>query len=296
METFEHEGLPIRYVRAGCGEPVVCLHDGGASPAIWSELATALAPDYEVFALDLLGAGATLERSVAILGAFVDARALAPVRLVGNGMGSAAALALASRRPRDVAALVLSNPLTAATLTAGRLGPWLRLHERAPRLARALHARRFAARRALRFQLGSAGRARRVHEDPELLASYTSAGWIASLLGALDDRASYEALDRLAPGPEFPPLCTIWGLDNRVLAPSAGRVLNQRLRPQREEWLEDCGHLPMRESPERVTATVRAFFAGVPRRRVLPVPVSAARHGSTIERPAPAGQPAKQRV
>ena len=303
METFEHEGFRVRYVRTGSGEPVVCLHDGGAPHAIWGELAAPLAPDYEVFALDLFGDGAAepgtgsaFERAVATLGAFVQARGLAPVRLVGNGIGSAVALGLASRRPHDVAALVLVNPLTAATLAAGRLGPWLRLHRRAPRLARALHARRFTARRALRFQLGSAARARRLHDDPELLASCAGPGWMASLLGALDERARYEALDRLAPGPEFPPLCTIWGLDDRVLAPRAGRALNQRLRPQREEWLEGCGHLPMRERPERVAATVRAFFAGVPRRRILPVPVSAARHGSTIERPAPARQPATQRV
>ena len=284
METFEHEGFRVRYVRTGSGEPVVCLHDGGAPHAIWGELAAPLAPDYEVFALDLFGDGAAepgtgsaFERAVATLGAFVQARGLAPVRLVGNGIGSAVALGLASRRPHDVAALVLVNPLTAATLAAGRLGPWLRLHRRAPRLARALHARRFTARRSLRLLLGPAGRARHLHEDPELCASYTGPGRLAALLGVLDDLARYEALDRLMPGPEFPPLCTIWGLENQVLSPHAGRMLNQRLRPQRAEWLEGCGHLPMRERPEQVAAIVRAFFAGVPRRRIVPVPVSAAR-------------------
>jgi pimeloyl-ACP methyl ester carboxylesterase len=290
METFEHDGLPIRFARAGAGEPVVCLHNGGTSHAIWNELAAALAPDYEIFSLDLLGYGASakpgtgygLDRHVAILDAFVDAHRLAPVRLIGNCMGSAISLTFATRRPHDVSALVLVNPLTTATFTAGWLGPWLRLRRRAPRLSRALYARLGRlklggriARESLRFQLGSAGRARRVHDDPALCACYTGSGQMASLLGALDDLVNYAALDRLEPGPDFPPICTIWGLENKVLSASAGSVLNQRLRPQREEWLARCGHLPMRERPDEVAAIVRDFFASTPRRREL-APAAAA--------------------
>lgn len=292
METFHYDGLPIRYAHTGAGEPVVCLHNGGTSHAIWNELAAALAPDYEIFSLDLLGYGASakpgvgyeLERHVAILDAFVDAHRLAPVRLVGNCMGSAISLTLASRRPHDVSALVLVNPLTTATFTAGWLGPWLRLRRRAPRFSRALYARLGRvklggriARESLRFQLGSAGRARRVQDDPALCACYTGPGQMASLLGALDDLVNYEALDRLEPGPDFPPICTIWGLENKVLSARAGRVLNQRLRPQRDEWLAGCGHLPMRERPAEVAAIVRDFFASVPRHRAAPLPGAASR-------------------
>lgn len=278
MQTFDYQGLPIRFARSGAGEPVVFLHNGGTSHAIWDEVAAALAPDYEVFALDLLGYGAsakpgsgyTLDRYVAILEAFLAAHRLTPVNLVGNCMGSAMSLAYAMRRPRDVRALVLINPLTAATFTAGWMGPALRLRRRAPRLSRALYAKlgplrpgRFLAEQTLRFQLGRRGRERGIQRDDALCNCATSSGQMQSLLGALDDLPNYEALDRFEPGPDFPPICTIWGLENKVLSARAGRALNRTLRPQREEWLDGCGHLPMMERPEAVAAIVREFLAQV---------------------------------
>lgn len=276
METFEHRGDAIRFERRGQGPPAVLLHNGGTSHAIWDEVAAALEPDHETLAIDLLGYGAsakpasgyTLERYIEILGAFVDAQRLVRPSLVGNCMGSAMSLGLAARRPHDLSALVLVNPLTAATFSAGWLGWLLRLRRLAPGLSRALYRRlgglrlgRFLGTQSLRFQLGARGRARGVQRSEELCACQTSPGQLRSLLGALDDLEHYDALDRLAPGPDFPPICTIWGTENKVLSARAGRRLNATLRPQRAEWLAGCGHLPMLERPEEVATIIREFLA-----------------------------------
>jgi pimeloyl-ACP methyl ester carboxylesterase len=266
MERFSFGEQSIAFTRSGRGEPVLFLHNGGTSHAIWREVMPLL--PHQVIAMDLLGYGAssrpercTLEMHAESVSALIDALGLAPVALVGNCMGSAISLTVARRRPRDIRALVLVNPLTEATYAAGGLGATLSL-SRSPfgrPIARALsnlRLPRFVGARLTRFQLGARGRAEGISCSGELADAYTAPGQMRSLVSVLDDMASYSELDRFTPPRGFPPICTIWGMDNRVLSPLAGRQLNATLEPFREEWLEGCGHLPMLEQPQVVARIV----------------------------------------
>lgn len=276
MKTFDFQGWPVRYRVAGAGPPLILLHNGGSSHVIWRELVPRLSDRYETFAFDLLGYGAsarpgrgyTLESYIEFLAEFVEQRRLAPVCLIGNCMGSAISMGFAARRPGNVRALVLINPLSEATFLAGMLGLTLRLRQRAPRFSRWLY--RLLARlrvpaglgpAVLRQQIGESGRVQKVHRMPELIDNLASPGLIGSLLGVLDDLDSYGYLDRFEPGEDFPPLCTIWGRQNKILSPKAGEELNATLKPMRREYLEGCGHLLMLEQPAEVASIVRNFLA-----------------------------------
>jgi hypothetical protein len=46
-----------------------------------------------------------------------------------------------------------------------------------------------------------------------------------------------------------------------VLSPRAGRALDERLAPERAERLDGCGHFPMLEDPDAVTAIITDFAA-----------------------------------
>lgn len=271
MKTFHFRGLPIRYLQSGSGEPVVFLHNGGTSHAIWKDVLPRIARKHEVFALDLLGYGASAKPGTgyllrdyeAMLAEFVDSEVRAPLSLVGNCMGSAISLKFAINRPKDVRALVLINPLTEATFLAGWLGTMLRMRKNAPALMRPLQdglsrlrLPDLIAKQSLLFQLGKEGRARGVHEIDDLCACASSEGQLKSLLSVFDDLPSYGGIDSFAPDESFPPICTIWGLENRVLSAKAGRRLNATLKPRREEWLSGCGHLPMLEKPDEVSAII----------------------------------------
>jgi pimeloyl-ACP methyl ester carboxylesterase len=270
MEAFAYGELSIRYVRSGAGEPVVFLHNGGTSHVIWDEVVSLL-DGFEIFAIDLLGFGRSskpergyeLDRHVAILGAFLDTVVRAPVSLVGNCMGSAMSLALGIRRAADVRAMVLVNTLTAATFAGGLYGPMLDLPRRVPAIVSAMSKVALGKRLgklALRSQLGRHGVERRIHERQELRACYASASQSRALLGVLGDIRNYQPLDRFEPPPGFPPICSVWGLENRILRADEGRVLVKTLQPARQDWLEGCGHLPMLEQPGRVAAIVRDFL------------------------------------
>ncbi|MCO5281186.1 MAG: alpha/beta hydrolase [Chitinophagales bacterium] len=275
METFKHQDLDIKYIREGKGEPIIFLHNGGTSHVIWKDVAAQLSGSYEIFALDLLGYGASskpgneypLDKHLDILSAFIKHHQLENIILVGNCMGSAMSLAYAMRQPADIRALVLVNPLTFNTFTAGQLGWSLRLRKSAPGVSQTINnwlggfrLNRFISEQSLRMQFGSIGQKKNLEKTEDLCACFTANGQMKSLLLTLDDLVNYDVFDRFTPPADFPPICTIWGLENKILSAKAGRKLNATLHPQREEWIEGGGHLVMLETPEKIATVIREFI------------------------------------
>ena len=106
----------IRYVVAGQGEPLVLLHGIGRSHEDWAEVLPELARSYRVHAVDLPGFGgsrrlperSTLPGLADALATFLDeVRIEEPVHLMGNSLGGATAMQLATLRPDAVASLTL---------------------------------------------------------------------------------------------------------------------------------------------------------------------------------------------
>ncbi len=275
-ETFRFAGVEMSFERRGSGPSVLFLHNGGTSGTIWRHQAEALAADHDVTVVDLPGFGASPrpaggidhEGYVDVIEALIDERGLAPVTIVGNCMGSNIAASLARRRPEAVAGLVLVNPLTEATFSAGGLGPLHRMERWLPRTTRALRGLsrrivtpRMAASLVLRRQVGRRGIARGVHNDPELIACNVRRDQLPALVDVLDDMPAYAGLDRAGGRIEGVPVWTVWGAENHILSASAGRRLDETLRPERADVLEGCGHLPMLEDPDALTAVIREFLA-----------------------------------
>lgn len=277
MERIQLDDVSVAYERHGAGPSVLFIHNGGTSRRIWRDQCNSMSARYDTIAIDLPGFGDSplpleklqFSRYVEIVEGLIESLDVIPLSIVGNCMGANIAAAVASKHPRWVSAVVLINPLTEATFSAGQLGPLHKLERWAPRtsaalrrISRAVVLPGVAAKVALRFQVGPKGAASGIARDPELIACNRRGEQLPALIDVLDDMDAYGQLDREGPDAGLP-ICTIWGAQNRVLSAKAGVRLNDVLGPDRSEVFEGCGHLVMLEDPQAVTQIIEEFLTGI---------------------------------
>ncbi|MCC6238287.1 MAG: 2-succinyl-6-hydroxy-2,4-cyclohexadiene-1-carboxylate synthase [Dehalococcoidia bacterium] len=113
------DGLGVHVERWGSGPPVVLLHGFTGSSSGWADVAASFAPEFEVFAIDIVGHGQTdaperLERYAmrrVVDDLAMTLRALGHERAtwLGYSMGGRTALQVAVHRPDVVSALILEG-------------------------------------------------------------------------------------------------------------------------------------------------------------------------------------------
>ncbi len=270
--NVEVGGLPIRYLSAGAGPPLVLLHGAGENALDWRWVMPDLAATHRVYAPDLPGSP-TSARPAAdyspaffqrIVAGFLDALRIESAAMVGNSLGGLTAMRLALFEPARVTALVLvdsaglgraaSPALRSLALPGyGRLAIlWSKTPPGA--LQRAL------GRAALLF-----ARPRRV--PPEWLrAQYRlgrTSGFLEAQLAAVRAqiglRGQREVLLRRLPGLEVPTL-VVWGARDRVFPESQARDAVARLRDGSLSLVPDCGHMPHVERPDLFLAAFARFL------------------------------------
>ncbi|KZM72332.1 alpha/beta fold hydrolase [Nocardia terpenica] len=268
MPVFDFDGIPVAYDHAGVGDPIVFLHNIGGDRSIWLPQFRALQSTNTVYAVDLIGygesgipdSGYTVDTYLRLVSAFVDAHGLRDLTLVGHCFGSALSLLYARRNPQRVRALVLSSPLTAATLRPTPTGWSARAvrHLRLDPLTAAVRLPGTVAGWLVREQLGARGRDMAPHPFAGLRSRWAEPRRLLPAAAIARDLHRLGELDTFRPGPAFPPITTIWGTDNRILSPAAGARLNTTLNPTQAITVEGAGHLVMLEDPETVTAAIRS--------------------------------------
>lgn len=273
---FPFRNYTVRFSVTGQGPPVICLHNGGTSSTIWRCLYPILAAEYQVYALDLPGFGSSippeeglcLKDHVDLLEAFVREKKLSPVYLLGNCMGSAIALLFAQRNITTCRKIILFNPLSLTTFEKGGLRIFLHLRRYTPGLMEHLipPVSKFlklgiVLKICLRFHFGDMGSRSDLRKDLALKKCYQRPTQLKALYHVLKDLENYSQLDQLDPSPSLRDiLCVIWGEQNLVLSARAGEELNQKLKPARQIFLANCGHLPMLEDPTTCLEIIQSFL------------------------------------
>ena len=270
---IEVDGLPIRYLTAGEGPPVLLLHALGESSLDWRWVLPSLARTHRVYAPDLPGFGRSTkpaaDYSPAFLTHFIsdylDALEIERAAVAGNSIGGLVALRLALSEPTRVSALSLidsaglgqevSYALRAPTLPGyGDLAvAWSRTSPGA--------VQRAWLKATLLFTSPGRAPAEWIQEQCRLAQL---PGFLEATLAALRAQINFTGqrevlLDRL-PDLKVPTLI-IWGMSDRVFPASQALEAVARLERGSLELIPDCGHLPHVECPDRFVTTLSPFIS-----------------------------------
>src|SRR5262245_33219967 len=131
-------GVSLYYEEHGAGEPIVGLHGGGSSAAMWVAAATELATHGRTILYDRRGSfrsqrpepyATNVHEQADDAAALIEALGAAPAIVIGRSYGGAIAVDLALRYPDRVRALVLlEGDVPSVSQTAAR--EWAELEER----------------------------------------------------------------------------------------------------------------------------------------------------------------------
>jgi pimeloyl-ACP methyl ester carboxylesterase len=273
MTWFEFDGHRVFYTREGAGDPIVFLPNATLTGRLWEHQAEHFKTTNDVIVVDLPGFGRsdrqtpTLELYVRWLERFIDG--LVPVALVGNCIGSLAALHYAVRRPEAVRALVLINMLDPDVGVAGifkrgsqlvdhpRLRPvmeaWFRHMPRPERRHPPYWRSQFGTIREPRQQ-AYLDHARRCWAEPE-----TRLNWLA--LGFDPSNEGLPPKEKLA---GLPPVCWIWGRDNKILPYEVGKRQLDALEPEEVHVIDGRGYAVAWDAADEINQIIETFLARHP--------------------------------
>jgi len=277
------EYLPLKdwrvaYVDEGEGDPVVLLHGCAFHSYEWREVIPLLAPHHRVLAPDLLGLGDTvvtldddyrLPRDVDMVVAFLDALGIESAHFATHDHGGATALLLAERAPERIRSLVLTNIEAYDQWPSDDERKYLQLvvHPVTSPMFRFL-----LQVPAVRREVFSIAAHRREVLTDEVLDAFvrahtsTPARWarLRRFFRWQLDRDHNAETMRVVPALRRFDRSTLllWGRrDGNFGETVAKRLLDDIPGATDIEWLEDSGHMPMLEEPERYADRVLSFIA-----------------------------------
>jgi pimeloyl-ACP methyl ester carboxylesterase len=255
--------------------PLVLVHGLGATRRHWESVAPQLAADRRVVAVDLPGFGESprgetfsVKRATSQLTALIRRLGLEECCLVGHSMGGLVVLSMAHTEPDLVGRIVLVDAQLLSLYDILRRPHTFGRHP-APALAilamlvggavpgRGPLAAATADSTLLRRLFYWPVTRRPAQLDPELLRSAYASATNRGIYGAVAE------LRRIDPVSLFDrpavPTAMIWGDDDRLIGPGDTERARSELGDPPGAAIENCGHLPMLESPDALVRLVRDF-------------------------------------
>ena len=265
-------GHDIGYRMAGEGPALLMIHGIAGSSRAWREVMPTLARHYTVIAPDLIGHGQS-DKPVgdyslgAYAGGMRDLLGVLGVEratMVGQSFGGGVALQLAYQHPECCERLVLVDSgglgrevswvlrlmtLPGTELIMPALFPSM-VRERGNDISRMLY------RRGVRMG--------RIGEMWSAYASLTKSAnrqaFVRTIRAVIDPGGqTVSAMDRLHLAAQLPTLI-VWGKNDTIIPVSHAHAAHAAIPGSRLEIIDDCGHFPHVEDPERFLGVLLEFL------------------------------------
>lgn len=264
--TVGVNGMTVHYLEGGKGEPLVLIHGFGAHKDNWTRIARHLTPHFRVIAPDLPGFGETgrepegryaIRDQALFIKAFLSALGISSCHMGGNSMGGNIAGQYAALFPETLKGLFLLAPGGVATAQPSEMFQMLEKGEPLPLVVGS--AKEFNALLDFVFE--------EVPFIPGPVKNYLTEKAIQNralnleIFEILKDRSQGEPMETLVKGMRVKTL-VLWGEKDRVLHPGGAEVLGRIVPDSKVIILDNVGHVPMVEAPER-TATAYLEFLGL---------------------------------
>ena len=262
-------GVPISYLTAGEGGPLVLLLHGTYWSRVWQpvldDIAAAglhpVAIDFPGFGRsggELTVAEASVPRLAAWVVRFLDAMgSKGPVMVAGHDIGGGVAQNLLLSQAVDVPRLALVNAVTYDSWPVPGVARF-----RDPAVAAAASTEDVLAARRQSVMKALARPASEV-EIAEYLEPWTdprvARSWLA-LAGAADYRYTLELLPRMRES--MTPKLLVWGEDDPFQTVDYAERFAAEIPATRLVRIRSAGHIPMENDPRAVAGALAKFFAG----------------------------------
>lgn len=244
----------LSYFKLGRGPAVVVLHGVGGHKGDWLEVARQLAPRHTVYAVDMLGFGASskdyaeipIALHVDAVKQLLDREGLARASLIGNSVGGWVAASFAARYPQAVERLVLVDAAGFKAMFDGP--PPANLYpENVEDMSRLMRFMRASAAAHTPEYAAAALAALNVRGD-RLAARAVFKGLMAS-----------PRLEEVGPQINAPTL-VVWGADDALFPLPVADHVTGLVPGARKLVIAGAGHFPQLDQAAAFTEAVDAFL------------------------------------
>jgi pimeloyl-ACP methyl ester carboxylesterase len=257
-KQVEAAGHRLHYLEAGAGPPLVLVHGLGADVRTWRFAIPALASNFHVYAIDLLGFGRSdkpqipyrIGTLVEALTGFLDAVGIDKTSIVGNSLGGWVATQFATVHPDRLSKLVLVDSAGYGEEPAQMVRDYLSQFDPST----VATAERFLSS---------------MNPEDQGMVEAAAVAYFARRLSRDDGHAVASLVESIMRGedtlgPEVKqihaPTLVIWGRNDPIIPLRIGQALANDIPNARAVVLDGCGHRPQTECAPAFNRAVQEFL------------------------------------